>query len=232
MSTKPDDSESGDALPNHLLQMVQQAANMNPNLPMMQLSPNQIHDRLTARWSTQMVQVTLMAGIHLSLMFGSEFASLDFDQFFVDESATRWVKTVYVWCSVFAFIGNLLKANCFAQLISDIGRVPDHRMKALLSQQPGVTHIDQGPLMWFELSSMLQMWMAIGALEPRAIPALPLAYAWGLRLTVFPRHGAAAKARLPNHYDLTDPETGEVLHRGVWDAEGSGSRVGNDQEEE
>eukprot|EP01052_Picozoa_sp_SAG31_P008237 SAG31_NODE_412_length_15972_cov_3.590626_8_plen_228_part_00 len=227
MSTKPDDCESQEP---SVMKMVQDAKNMNPNFPMLQLSPDQIHDRLTARWSAQMVQVTLMAGIHISLMFGSEFINLDFDQF-ADESAARWVKTVYVWVSVFAFVGNILKANCFAQLISDIGRVPDHRMKAMLSQQPGVTRIDQGPLMWFELFSGLQLWMAIGALEPRAIPALPLAYAWGLRLTVFPRHGAAAKARLPNHYDVTDPETGEVLHQGVWDPEGLGFMVGNDEQE-
>ena len=228
MSTKTDDSEGEEPSG---MQMWQDAKTMNPNLPMMQLSPNQIHDRLTARWSAQMVQVTLMAGIHISLMFGSEFASLGFDQYFANESTARWVKTVYVWLSVFAFIGNLLKATCFAQLISDIGRVPDHRMKALLSQQPGVTHIDQGPVMWLELCGILQLWMAIGALEPRAIPALPLAYACAMRLTVFPRHGAAAKARLPNHYDLTDPETGEVLHRGVWDQQAFEFRPGNNEEE-
>ena len=77
------------------MQAMKDAKSLNPNLPMTQLSPDQIHDRLTARWSTQIVTVTLMAGIHISLLFGSEFVNLNFDQF-GSESATRWAKTAYL----------------------------------------------------------------------------------------------------------------------------------------
>ena len=46
------------------------------NLCMVQLEPQQIHDRLAARWGLQVTPVTLMAAINLSLAFGSEYSGL------------------------------------------------------------------------------------------------------------------------------------------------------------
>ena len=120
-----------------------------------------------------------------------------------------------MWVSVFAFTGNLLKATCFTQMISDIGRVPDHRMIAMVAQSPGVTAVDSGSLVLVDLLGMLQVWMAVGALEWRALPAIPLAYFWAVRITVLPNTGAASKARLPDHYSVIDPERGEVLQQGL-----------------
>jgi hypothetical protein len=198
----------------------------NPNLPMMQLSADQIHDRLTARWSSQIVQVTLMAGIHMSLMFGSEFVNLDFTHFGGGE---RVVKTIYIYVSVFSVIGDFLRANCLIQLIADIGRVPNHRMPDVLTQKPGITSIDVGPVsMVVELMGLTQLGMAIFALEPWALPALPMAYVYMVCVTVIPRRGAASKARLHNHYGVYDPESGEELHVG-WNGDGksSGSASGS-----
>eukprot|EP01046_Picozoa_sp_COSAG06_P077490 COSAG06_NODE_25258_length_641_cov_0.950185_1_plen_141_part_10 len=47
-----------------------------PNLCMLALTPQQIHDRLTGRWSNQLVPTALMASVNLSLAFGSEYAGL------------------------------------------------------------------------------------------------------------------------------------------------------------
>jgi hypothetical protein len=186
----------------------------NPNLPMTQLSADQIHDRLTARWSSQIVQVTLMAGIHMSLMFGSEFVNLDFTH----AGDERVVKTIYVYVSVFSVIGDFQRANCLIQLIADIGRVLNHRMTDVLTQNPGITSVEWH-LMVGELMGLTQLGMAIFALEPWALPALPMAYVYMFCVTVMPGRGAASKARLHNHYGVYDPESGEELHVG-WNGDG------------
>jgi hypothetical protein len=164
---------------------------------MTQLSADQIHDRLTARWSSQIVQVTLMAGIHMSLMFGSEFVNLDFTH----AGDERVVKTIYVYVSVFSVIGDFQRANCLIQLIADIGRVPNHRMTDVLTQNPGITSVEWH-LMVGELMGLTQLGMAIFALEPWALPALPMAYVYMFCVTVMPGRGAASKARLHNHYGV------------------------------
>lgn len=101
----------------------------NPDLCMLALSPQQIHQRLTERWANQLVPATLLAGINLSLAFGSEYTGL------VSVGGINEVtRQVFLCASVAAFSLRLVLVTAYVQLISDLGRVPDTKMHEWLRQ--------------------------------------------------------------------------------------------------
>ena len=96
----------------------------NINLCMGALTPQQIHDRLAARWALQVTPATLKAAINLSLAFGSEYIGLS-------GQSELW-RSIWMAISAPAFVLNLNAADVFVQQVADVGRVSDHRMKESL----------------------------------------------------------------------------------------------------
>ena len=74
-------------------------ADQNANVCMAALTPQQINDRLSLRWSVQITPVTLYAAINLSLAFGSEYSGL------LTQSEI-W-RAVFLGASAFAFSESL-----------------------------------------------------------------------------------------------------------------------------
>ena len=96
----------------------------NINLCMGALTPQQIHDRLAARWALQVTPATLKAAINLSLAFGSEYIGLS-------GQSELW-RSIWMAISAAAFVLNLNAADVFVQQVADVGRVSDHKMKESL----------------------------------------------------------------------------------------------------
>ena len=69
--------------------------NMNANVCMAALTPQQINDRLALRWSVQVTPVALFAAINLSLAFGSEYLGI--------AEQTELYKNVFMTVSAAAF---------------------------------------------------------------------------------------------------------------------------------
>ena len=100
------------------------ASPTSANLCMGALTPQQIHDRLAARWTVQVTPRTLAAAINLSLAFGSEYIGLS-------GQPELW-RSIYMTVSAAAFVFNMNAAGLFVQQVADVARVPDHRMKESL----------------------------------------------------------------------------------------------------
>ena len=94
------------------------------NLCMAALTPQQIHDRLAARWTVQVTPAALKAAINLSLAFGSEYIGLS-------GQPELW-RSIYMTVSAAAFSFNLNTSEAFVQQVADVGRVSDHRMRESL----------------------------------------------------------------------------------------------------
>ena len=75
-------------------------AEQNANVCTAALTPQQINDRLSTRWSVQITPVTLYAAINLSLAFGSEYSGLLTQR-------DLW-RTVFLGVSAFGFSASVL----------------------------------------------------------------------------------------------------------------------------
>ena len=131
----------------------------NPNLCMLALTPEQIHERLTGRWSNQLVPTTLMASINLSLAFGSEYAGLTSSGELGDA-----LRHLFLSVSIIAFFLRMMVVQSFVQLIADLGRVPDSRMHDWL-RQTNPSKVERALSIPAELCSLVQICIALYAVS-------------------------------------------------------------------
>ena len=77
----------------------------NPNLAYLRVKPDQVVDRLANRWSSQLVQATLLSAINLSLAFGSELAGIN-DK--MNEQNNTWLSTIFLSVGLLAFFAYVM----------------------------------------------------------------------------------------------------------------------------
>ena len=146
----------------------QDAVLKQPNLCMLALTPQQIHDRLAGRWSNQLVPTALMASVNLSLAFGSEYAGLT-----SSEELGDVFRHVFLSVSIVAFFLRMMLVQSLVQLIADLGRVPDSRMHDWL-RQTNPTKVEIALFIPAELCTLVQIcialyavsWVALGGAHP------------------------------------------------------------------
>ena len=80
----------------------------NPNLTYLRVEPDQVVDRLANRWSSQLVQATLLSAINLSLAFGSELAGIN-DK--MNEQNNTWLSTIFLSVGLLAFFAYVMRGS-------------------------------------------------------------------------------------------------------------------------
>jgi hypothetical protein len=152
------------------------------NDSMQLLTPQEVHDRLSSRWSVQTTPLLLSAGINLSLSFGSEALALK-EGFMrghdsVEKTDEELLYNIFMFVSASAFILNMMSFAAFVRAIADLGRVPNNRKKMadyLSTCNLGVAdHLAQQAT----LMTLLQVAMAFYGMSVLAFSGFMSTYAW------------------------------------------------------
>ena len=165
------------------------------NDSMVALAPQEVHDRLSSRWSVQTTPLLLSAGINLSLSFGSEYVYLNqgflrddneicsnkprvaTDPICNDENS---VYHFFVFVSAAAFALNMMAFSAFVRAMADLGRVPNNRiiMKEYLTtcDLSVADQLGQQAM----LMTLLQVGMAFYGMNAWAFVGFVASYVWCL----------------------------------------------------
>ena len=195
-------------------------ADQNANVCMAALTPQQINDRLSLRWSVQITPVTLYAAINLSLAFGSEYSGLVTQSeiwraVFLGASAFAFSESLYLTfhngctamstCYVRGFpellrnnsicwcaVTNAMAQMSYIQRDADLGRIPDWRMKEFVRDCDLTTSDNLFFIAFF--ATMIQIGMAFYAMSSLSL----IGYFSGAIVAIF-MICSNKTLRLPDH---------------------------------